>query len=105
MLYCDLAINGVPAWYGKPCLNQTALNWYNYQGFHGQLLFFDTQGTSDPAWAGLGTRYQLMYFDETGVANAVAVPLSAVPAQQVDVALGVNYTQYCTISIYDNEPT
>jgi hypothetical protein len=27
----------------------------------GQLIFLDTQGTSDPEWTGLGSRYRLSY--------------------------------------------
>jgi hypothetical protein len=32
-----------------------------YLGFVGNLIFTDTQGTSDPTFDGLGTRYQLVY--------------------------------------------
>lgn len=32
-----------------------------YTGFQGNLLFTDTQGTSDPDYTGLGTRFQLVY--------------------------------------------
>lgn len=33
-------------------------------GFSGDFVFYDTQGTSDPTFAGLGTRYQLLYLSE-----------------------------------------
>lgn len=32
-----------------------------YLGFVGNLIFTDTQGTSDPTFDGLGSRYQLVY--------------------------------------------
>ena len=34
-----------------------------YLGFVGDLTFFDTQGTSDPAYDGLGGRYLLVYLE------------------------------------------
>jgi hypothetical protein len=97
MLYCDLFIGGSPVWYGKRCENGTSLNYYTYQGFSGQLCFVDMQGYTDPVWTGLGTRYQLMYF-QTGSADAVSIPIQAVPSQQFDVTLN---NQLCTISIYE----
>ena len=35
----------------------------SYLGFVGDLMFSDTQGTSDPSSPGLGTRYLLMYIE------------------------------------------
>jgi hypothetical protein len=32
-----------------------------YLGFVGDLAFYDTIGTSNPFWTGLGARYQLAY--------------------------------------------
>jgi hypothetical protein len=96
-LYCDLAINGAVIWTGRLCLNLNCLNWYPHQGFVGQLMFIDTQGDSDPTYDGLGTRYQLAYYPTSSLALGVSVPISAVPSQQFDIALG---EQYCTISIY-----
>lgn len=36
-----------------------------YLGFIGDFCFFDSQGTSDPVFTGLGTRYQLIYLEPT----------------------------------------
>jgi hypothetical protein len=94
-MYCDLAINGNPVWYGRLCLNLNGLNWYRYMGFYGQLLFVDTQESSDPDYTELGTRYVLVYA-VTG-ADAVTIPIQAVPSQQLDVILN---NQLCTISLY-----
>lgn len=33
----------------------------NYVGFAGNLLFVDTQGSTDPEYSGLGSRYSLIY--------------------------------------------
>ena len=35
-----------------------------YEGFKGNLCFVDTQGNNDPEYAGLGTRYVLVYLTE-----------------------------------------
>lgn len=34
-----------------------------YQGFAGEFAFVDTQGVADPVFTGLGSRYQLVYYD------------------------------------------
>lgn len=38
---------------------------YLYLGFIGDFIFEDTQGTSDPVYTGLGTRYKLIYLEES----------------------------------------
>ena len=100
MIYCDLTMNGSAVWIGKPCLTNVGLCHYAYVGFAGQLLFIDTQGSADPQYSGLGTRWQLVYY-ATGP-DAVIVPLQSVPSQQFDVTLG---SQYCTVSIYESSPS
>lgn len=40
-----------------------------YLGFVGNLLFTDTQGTSDPTYDGLGSRYQLVYLTASEAAS------------------------------------
>ena len=96
MQYCDLAINSVPIWTGVACMNLVNLVFAPYLAFVGELMFFDTQGLSDPVFSGLGTRYHLMY-TQPGL-DPVQVPLDAAPAQQFDVNLG---GQNCTISLYE----
>src|SRR5258708_24770235 len=39
-----------------------------YLGFVGDLAFFDTQGTDDPLFSGLGTRWRLIYLEAADVA-------------------------------------
>ena len=60
-LYFDLILNNIVIVQTMICLNLVGLVREEYQGFNGQLFFFDTQGTSDPTYDGLGIRYQLIY--------------------------------------------
>jgi hypothetical protein len=60
-LYFDLILNNVPIVQTMLCLNLVGLVREQYLGFIGQLAFFDTQGTNDPEYTGLGTRYLLVY--------------------------------------------
>ncbi len=39
-----------------------------YLGFSGDLIFADTQGTSDPDWLGIGDRFFLVYLTPDEVA-------------------------------------
>ena len=60
-LYCDLVANNTDIVSTMLCLNLVGLVREAYLGFTGQLFFYDTQGTSDPDYSGLGDRYQLVY--------------------------------------------
>lgn len=60
-LYFDLAVNNQVIVTTMICLNLVGLIREEYLGFSGQLAFVDTQGTNDPTYDGLGTRYQLIY--------------------------------------------
>lgn len=62
-LYLDLSINDAPVKSGILCLDRVLLIRHAYLGFVGDLCFFDTQGTSDPTYDGLGARYQLVYLE------------------------------------------
>ena len=60
-LYFDLTLNSNLIISSMICLNLVGLVRESYLGFTGQLFFFDTQGTDDPDYTGLGTRYILVY--------------------------------------------
>lgn len=62
-VYLDLAINDAPVKSGVLCRDRVLLVRHAYLGFIGDLVFFDTQGVSDPAYQGLGARYQLVYLE------------------------------------------
>ena len=96
MLFCDLAVNGTPVWYGMRCESFVAMKHYTYINFIGQLFFIDTQGIDDPDYTGLGSRFVLTYYN-TGQDDMVVIPISAIPSQQFDIVLS---GQLCTISLY-----
>lgn len=61
-VYVDIAVNGVNMCAGCLALNGVPLDSRNsYDGFQGNLLFVDTQGSDDPQYTGFGTRWQLVY--------------------------------------------
>jgi hypothetical protein len=43
-----------------------------YLGYLGDFVFEDTQGTQDPVYTGLGSRYVLRYIDQSQAATAAA---------------------------------
>lgn len=62
-LYCDLSSNGVVILTGVPCLQANKIVRDLYLGFAGDLAFFDTQGTDDPVFSGIGSRWFLFYLE------------------------------------------
>ena len=60
-LFFDLSVDNNSIVNSMICLNLVGLVRESYLGFIGQLAFVDTQGTNDPEYSGLGTRYQLVY--------------------------------------------
>ena len=62
-VFVSVNSNGVDIINSVLALNQMALMVNYYMGFVGQLMFYDTQGESDPTWDGFGTRYLLVYMD------------------------------------------
>lgn len=62
-LYVDLAVGALPVLNGVIAQNANLIVRYAYLGFVGDLAFFDTQGSNDPDYTGLGSRYQLVYLE------------------------------------------
>lgn len=60
-VFLDLYKNDVPVVLGVPVINMVRVVRSGYLGFAGDLYFYDTQGSSDPEYAGLGSRYVLLY--------------------------------------------
>ena len=60
-LFMDLTVNNNPILIAILCLDRVYLVREAYLGFIGNLFFVDTQGTSDPVYSGLGSRYILVY--------------------------------------------
>lgn len=62
-LFVDVYKSDVLVIGGVQARNLTRLIRGAYRGFIGDLYFYDTQGKNDPAYAGLGARYVLLYDD------------------------------------------
>ena len=62
-MFFDLAVNGTQIIYAAQCKNLVSLVPTYYLGFTGYLIFFDTQGSDNPVYTGLGTRWVLLYLD------------------------------------------
>lgn len=62
-LFIDLFVGNDPVIQGVICQDRNTLVKYAYLGFVGDLVFQDTQGTSDPEYTGLGSRYLLQYLE------------------------------------------
>jgi len=62
-IFCDLYVNNTLIIGGVVCQNLNRIVRDLYLGFIGDLIFQDTQGTSDPFSPGLGTRFQFCYLE------------------------------------------
>lgn len=60
-LYADLWQNETRMFSGGLCQDRTWLVRSAASGLLGDFCFVDTQGTQDPVYTELGTRYQLLY--------------------------------------------
>lgn len=60
-LYFDLYVSSVLVVAGVICQHANRLVRAAYLGFVGDLAFYDTQGSDDPEWQGLGSRWILVY--------------------------------------------
>jgi hypothetical protein len=61
-LYLDVAVSNRSIVRTRICRDrQRLLLDAHYRGFVGELAFVDTQGTADPQFEELGTRYRLFY--------------------------------------------
>jgi len=100
MIYCDLAINGVPTWVGVPCLTNVLIGSQPYLPFRGLLIFNCTYGMTDPDYTGFGDdgRFELLFTPDAE--NWETIPLKAIPSQQFDIDLN---GQNCTLSIYQKD--
>lgn len=70
-MFFDITVNGSPLAYAVQCKNLVNLVPTSYLGFSGWLIFLDSQGSDDPQYSGLGTRWVLLYLDEEDVADGL----------------------------------
>ena len=61
-LFMDVLVNDVLIIGGVLCENLNRIVRSAYLGFIGDFAFVDTQGSLDPYYASIGTRFYLMYF-------------------------------------------
>ena len=60
-VFIDVNADGVDMVVGVIARDAVPLVCREYAGFVGNLLFIDTQGSSDPSYDGLGSRFSLVY--------------------------------------------
>jgi hypothetical protein len=69
-LFIDLFVNDEPVRVGIIAQNLNLIVREAYLGFSGDFVFQDTQGSSDPIFSGLGSRFQLLYLAAADLASA-----------------------------------
>lgn len=63
-MYFDLSVNGTPIVVSRICRDrQRLLLDVEYRGFIGDFSFFDSAGTEQPFFAGIGVRFFLAYLE------------------------------------------
>jgi hypothetical protein len=60
-VFMDVYVNNQLIIGGVLCLNVTRIVRSLYLGFSGDFIWYDTQGTSQPYYTGIGSRYLLVY--------------------------------------------
>lgn len=60
-LFCDVLVNNAQIIGGVVCQNLNRIVRDLYLGFAGDLMFLDNEGSIDPYYTGLGSRYTLVY--------------------------------------------
>lgn len=66
-LFIDVFMDGEAIVTGVLCEDRNPLVRDYYRGFPGELFFFDTEGSADPTYEGLASRYQLIYIEQSEV--------------------------------------
>lgn len=69
-LFLDLLVDNAPMVMGVICQRANRIVRDAYLGFSGDLVWGDIQGTDDPDYAGIGTRYLLAYLFPSELATA-----------------------------------
>lgn len=68
-LFVDVYLNGALVKGGVVGRNLTRIIRELWYGFSGDLIFTDTQGTTDPVYTGLASRYALLYVTPADLAS------------------------------------
>jgi hypothetical protein len=64
-LFMDVSVNDAPIVQGVICQNWNRIVRDAYLGFVGDFAFWDTQGSADLAFDGLGSRFLLYYLGKS----------------------------------------
>lgn len=64
LIYVDVKVSRQPLIYAALARNRVPIFRSAYLGFIGNLMFVDTQGSSDPEYSGLNSRWLLVYSEE-----------------------------------------
>lgn len=70
-MFIDVLVDEEPIIQGVLCLDRVRIVRDAYLGFIGDFMFVDLEGTSDPVYTGLGTRYVLAYLEAAEVPDDV----------------------------------
>ena len=70
-LFMDVLVNNIPVVVGVICENLNRIVRDAYINFIGDLVFLDTQGSQDPSYKGLGTRWILIYLTAIDLSTGV----------------------------------
>lgn len=62
-LFADVALDNVAAVRGRLCHDRTQILNESYRGFKGEIFFLDKNGTEDPNWREINSRFVLLYWD------------------------------------------
>lgn len=68
-MFFDLAVNGTQIISAVQCSNLVSLVPTAYLGFTGWLVFMDSQGSDNPVYTGLGSRWVLLYLAQEDLAT------------------------------------
>ena len=60
-LYATVSIGSIDVVCSRLCLNREPIVREQYRGFIGELYFDDQQGSQEPDFVGLGSRYKLFW--------------------------------------------
>jgi hypothetical protein len=69
-MFADLYVSNARVTRGVLVLDRNRMVRSVYLGFVGDLIVYDTQGTSDPTYDGLGSRYLLAYLEADELVDA-----------------------------------
>ncbi len=66
-LYCDLMVDNAYIWQGRIVHDRTPIKNFRVTPFVGNFVFVDYEGTNDPQYSGLGSRYRMFYITDNVV--------------------------------------